>query len=65
MVVNVLNKLALDGSMKNESIPANIYLFQKQWKHQKKMCEICSKLTLKTSERHSNSCCIRTDKSFM
>ena len=31
----------------------------------KKMCEICSKLTLKTSGRHSNSCWVRKDKSLM
>ena len=37
----------------NQNIrPANIFLFQDNNRNSRKRCEICSKLTIKTSERH-------------
>ena len=38
------------SSDKNEN-PANVYLFKVNNKNTRKMCEICSKLTIKTTER--------------
>ena len=35
-----------------DSLPANIYLFKPNKRNTRKRCEICSKLTLKTLERH-------------
>ena len=37
--------------------PANIYLFKVNNRNTRTRCEICSKLTIKTPERHQNFLC--------
>ena len=41
-----------DGLATNVKYPANIYLFKVKYRNPRKICEICSKLTIKTPELH-------------
>ena len=50
LIVPELVNIYFDSSDKNEH-PANVYLFKVNNKNTRKMCEICSKLTIKTAER--------------
>ena len=44
-------------SSENTSNPANIYLLNVNTKSSKRRCEICSKLSIKTSDRCNWRCC--------
>ena len=59
LVLNASQVFSLSNQIKNLKVnPAGIYLLKVNNRNTRTRCEICSKLTIKTQERHRRHSCV-------